>query len=733
MSRNLRLSALVLTLLSSSVSAQHRPAPVIAPDMEWTNEAVVTVPEIGGIAVSADGGEAAYVVRSADLATDRQSSALHIVHLQTGVARQVVEAGWLDELQRNDVRGSWTFLGDMGQGVQLYEVRDGQRPSPVIVNTNPVMVGRQDGAIYLSSMSAPRPVGILSYQWSDDGRMLWYSKFRQVDAPQGRIYGEEVRRSLVAGRRWAPRVVIELRIVLPDGRDLLLDTRPTTDRLALRGRSNVQWNGETLYYAISDIDPDVELAYSGFTWDARTGQRRSAPPPPNPFGQSALGPDSGALRTEGFGDARRLVERRPDGSTRDYGNVGFTLADRRGPVSWRSADGLWTVIGTRSSRHARYGLVVVDGSGLHPVETSGSLTQCAYASAGGLAACVREGVTAAPELVRVDLATRAVHPVASLAPRHAAIAPLRIEPRLWTNSSGHYASGFVTYPRNYQPGRRYPAILVTHGSDADERFASQELQWDYPIQVLAERGYLVVSINDPSPDQNEELMRGMNAWIGSDQMPPQGIQDLMWLDVVRSYEAAIAALDAEGLIDRERVGVAGFSRGSQMVNVAMTQSQLFRAASSGDGGFLEPGGYHGSPMSYRSVFGGAPFEAAALPNYQRLSPSFRGTSASGPILQQVAAPLNSRLDFHEALLRAGVPAEITLYPGEDPSSDETHLFHIPSNRLAAMQENIDWFDFWLRDLVDPDPAKADQFRHWRAMREEACANQDLAARIQICR
>lgn len=693
----------------------------------------MTVPEFAAIAVSDDGGEAAYVVRSADLATDRQRSALHVVHLQTGVARQVVEAGWLDELQRNDVRGSWTFLGDMGQGVQLYEVRDGQRPSPVIVNTNPVMVGRQDGAIYLSSMSAPRSVGILSYQWSDDGRMLWYSKFRQVDAPQGRIYGEEVRRSLVAGRRWAPQVVIELRVIFPDGRDLLLDTRPITDRLALRGRSNVQWNGETLYYAISDIDPDVELAYSGFSWDARTGQRRSAPPPPNPFRHSAVGPGGGALRTEGFGDGRRLVERRPDAPARDFGHVDFTLDDPRGPASWRSADGRWTVIGTRSLRHVRYGLAIMDSSGLHPVETSGSLTRCAYASAAGLAACVRQGVDAAPELVRVDLATRAVHPVASLAPRHAAIAPLRIEPRLWTNSSGHYASGFVTYPRNYEPGRRYPAVVVTHGSDADERFASQELQWDYPIQVLAERGYLVVSINDPSPNQNEELMRGMNAWIGSDQMPPEGIQDLMWLDVVRSYEAAIAALDAEGLIDRERVGVAGFSRGSQMVNVAMTQSQLFRAASSGDGGFLEPGGYHGSPMSYRSVFGGAPFEAAALPNYQRLSPSFRGTSASGPILQQVAAPTNSRLDFHEALLRAGVPAEITLYPGEDPSSDETHLFHIPSNRLAAMQENIDWFDFWLRDLVDPDPAKADQYRRWRHMREETCADQEVTGRLQICR
>jgi dipeptidyl aminopeptidase/acylaminoacyl peptidase len=59
-------------------------------------------------------------------------------------------------------------------------------------------------------------------------------------------------------------------------------------------------------------------------------------------------------------------------------------------------------------------------------------------------------------------------PVENLDPRHAAITPLKVVPRTWTNRNGYVANGFVVYPRHYRAGRKYPAILVTHGSDADE-------------------------------------------------------------------------------------------------------------------------------------------------------------------------------------------------------------------------------------------------------------------------
>jgi acetyl esterase/lipase len=65
-----------------------------------------------------------------------------------------------------------------------------------------------------------------------------------------------------------------------------------------------------------------------------------------------------------------------------------------------------------------------------------------------------------------------------------------------------------------------------------------------------------------------------------------------------------------------------------------------------------------------------------------------------------------------ALRQAGNPSELVYYP------NETHLFHQPRHQLTAMQENIDWFDFWLLGKEDPDPAKAAQYQRWRAMREQ---------------
>jgi hypothetical protein len=86
------------------------------------------------------------------------------------------------------------------------------------------------------------------------------------------------------------------------------------------------------------------------------------------------------------------------------------------------------------------------------------------------------------------------------------------------------------------------------------------------------------------------------------------------------------------------------------------------------------------------------------------------------VLQQIAEPHESAIDFHQALRAAQIPSEISLYPGESWASDETHFFHLPSNQLGAMAENLEWFDYWLRDLppsAGPDGARR---ARWEAMR-----------------
>jgi hypothetical protein len=54
-----------------------------------------------------------------------------------------------------------------------------------------------------------------------------------------------------------------------------------------------------------------------------------------------------------------------------------------------------------------------------------------------------------------------------------------------------------------------------------------------------------------------------------------------------------------------------------------------------------------------------------------------------------------------------------------------HEYHIkwqPVHRLAIYRRNIDWFDFWLRGVEDPDPSKAAQYLRWRRMRDRQAAS-----------
>src|SRR3546814_19006312 len=94
-------------------------------------------------------------------------------------------------------------------------------------------------------------------------------------------------------------------------------------------------------------------------------------------------------------------------------------------------------------------------------------------------------------------------------------------------------------------------------------------------------------------------------WGAPGPLPRERVQDLIWINGTLSFEDAIGELVAEGLVDPKRVGIAGYRRGSQMVNVKMTQSKDFRAASSGDGGFLEPMGHFLISEKYTLIFVGS--------------------------------------------------------------------------------------------------------------------------------
>lgn len=691
------LLTLVIALPGKALAAQTASA-LAEPGHIWTLQDIAAAPEIVDLSISEDGRQAMYIIRHGDLEKNAKISSLHRVDLATGVDRELTSSAWLSKLQLIPGSTDWSVLADRGEGVQLYRFDGAGRFEALLINRDLDQVG--------GAMEGPHPFGISDYGWAPDGKSFWYEKrtSRSPDArtvnplflPPVTIYGANP---------------VELRVRRDDGDDVLLDS---SDAIG-GGYFNVDWDDAssslTYWLRSKDLKSMERRRWS------RQGRKAEALSTESDFYvpvRDARGPRGGSLATTGFGKDRKLTETLKDGSVIEYGSAGFRLGDPRASGTWISPSGDVALLGTRYYQDTRYGLVRVMKSGaVEEVPVAGSLTHCAVNRAFTAGACVRQSMISPPELVRLDPRKGGVSPIAGLAPAYTGIRPLRVVPRTWTNRNGYKAGGYVVYPRDYEMGRKYPAILVNHGSDADQRFVDAGFQWDYPIQVWAERGYVVIAMNEPAVSDSAELGAAYAQWGGTPgPLPLERVQDLIWINTVSSFEDAVKDLDKEGLVDASRVGIAGYSAGSQMVNVAMTQSKAFRAASSGDGGYLEPSGYFSNSASYRSVFGGSPYDPVAVPLYRRLSPTFRAAQAAGPILQQVAGAHTSQLEFHVSLRDAGVPSELVYYP------NESHLFHQPRNRLTAMQENIEWFDFWLLGKEDPDPAKAKQYERWREMREK---------------
>lgn len=685
----------------------------------WTLEDQLTVPDLRTLAIAADGKGAAYVVRIADPASDKTVAVLRQVDLTRGTTRELLRAGWIEDVRRIPGTADWSARIDKGEGVQLYRVTPTGTVAPIVVHRATAVLGDTEGATYLSQGHAPLPTGVRSYSWSPDGQWLWYvvldaTPFERTIRYDADVVGER------AKRRSPGNGTASIFLRGPGGEPKLLARRPHGDIATFFGRSFVTWAKDAVQYDVMETDADGPQRTVTMEVALPTGIQREADGKTNRGYWRLTGPRGGTLSSEGFGMTRDLVEAVPGGQKHVYGRFPFSVGDGRAAGGFTSADGKRAVAGFRTLDNPRFGLVVLDRRGVRAIGGNLSLNNCDFTASLDEAVCMAQSQTKPPAVVHVDVATGNIRRIAPVAPVHEAIAPLQTEPRTWINRNGYKATGYIIWPRNYTKGARYPAIVITHGTDADERFANQENQWEYPAQLFAERGYVVLLVNVNFSTQSAEFRKIYDTWVNETKdLPPKTVQDAIWLNDTASFEDAVGELVGAGIVDPAQVGIAGYSRGSQSVNVTMTQSRMFRAASSGDGGYLEPAFYPSLTASYDTVYGGPPTDPAALPNYLRLAPSLRGEHACGAMLLQMASPHPPSIDIFTSFRAAGVPAQISLYPGENASSDETHIFHIPSNRLKAMQENIAWFDYWLLGKRDPTSPLAGRYAGWDKMREAA--------------
>ena len=287
-----------------------------------------------------------------------------------------------------------------------------------------------------------------------------------------------------------------------------------------------------------------------------------------------------------------------------------------------------------------------------------------------------------------------------------------VEQIRWRASNDTEVTGGLYFPPDYRPGQRYPLVIQTHGFDA-HRFSMDGLnEWSggFAARALAAKGILVLQTYDFVEDKDHDQ-------VESDRSLGATLQQSFKRFAALTYERAIDDLDSRGLIERDKVGISGFSRTVCFVAYMLTHSDhKFAAAALTDGvdcGYCQYLAFPSWAWDFEALNGGVSPFGSGLDVWLKESPSFNLGKVHTP-MRIVAFGSESILEMWEwysALTLQKKPVDFSEIP------DASHLMQRPWDRRIAQQGLVDWFCFWLKSEEDPDPAKADQYERWRELQK----------------
>jgi len=287
-------------------------------------------------------------------------------------------------------------------------------------------------------------------------------------------------------------------------------------------------------------------------------------------------------------------------------------------------------------------------------------------------------------------------------PQVAKLALGETEVRRWKAKDGTEVEGLLIKPLGYQQGQRYPLIVQLHGGPAAAELRGFQGRYVTYPHLYAAAGYAVLQPNyRGSTGYGEAFTRQ----IGGNFMR------LSYGDIISGVDSLIA----EGVADPDRLGMMGWSAGGHLSSWTLTQTDRFKAISTGAGAVNWISMYAESDVqSVREFYlGGRPYDA--WDNFLEESALKFIKNARTPTLihvgeadQRVPKPQSDEL--YMALKKLGVPVEYIVYPGMPHGLTE------PRYQLVKMVAEFNWFEKWIKGrkdwfdwktLLDTLPADAD--------------------------
>jgi dipeptidyl aminopeptidase/acylaminoacyl peptidase len=246
---------------------------------------------------------------------------------------------------------------------------------------------------------------------------------------------------------------------------------------------------------------------------------------------------------------------------------------------------------------------------------------------------------------------------------------LKVESIEWKNE-GFDVQGWLTYPKDYDPTKKYPMIVEVHGGPSASAGPRGSAQW-------ASLGYFVLQPNPRgSFGQGEKFVQANRKDFGYGDL--------------RDILAGVDAVEKKVSIDDHRLGLTGWSYGGFMSMFAETQTNRFAAIVAG-AGISDWKSYYGENSIDQWMipfFGASVYDHPAV--YAKSSAIEFIKNAKTPMLIIVGdrdgeCPAPQSFEMWHALKAEGVKTQLVIYPNEG------HGFRDPAHVKDRAERSAKWF------------------------------------------
>ena len=259
----------------------------------------------------------------------------------------------------------------------------------------------------------------------------------------------------------------------------------------------------------------------------------------------------------------------------------------------------------------------------------------------------------------------------------------KVEKRSIKTTDGKDMLTWIIYPPNFDPSKKYPALLYCQGGPQSQVSQFWSYRWNF--QMMAAHGYIVVA---PNRRGLPGFGQKWNAEISGD-WGGQAQQDLL---------SAIDEMAKEPYVDEDRLGAVGASYGGYSVYwLAGHHEGRFKAFIAHCGLFnLESWYGTTEEMFFANHDLGGPYWQPDPGETWRLdSPHRYVQNWDTPILvihsgNDFRVPISEGMQAFQAAKLQGIPSRFLYFP------EESHWVSSPQNSVLWQREFFNWLDLYLK-------------------------------------